>query len=87
MDSVELFDHLDIPRRNIFRKIDSVYIILYEDHFSGIPFYTYISINRPSPSRANTLGECPARYLAQRMERDIYQIPVPTLVMSFIFSI
>ena len=25
------------------------------------------------PSQTNMLGECPACYLAQRMERDIYQ--------------
>ena len=36
MGSVELFDHLDIPRRNIFRKIDSVYII-----FKEIIFHEY----------------------------------------------
>ena len=35
-------------------------------------------INRPFPSQANTLGEYPA---AQRMERDIDQIPVATIVI------
>ena len=74
MGSVELFDHLDIPRGNIVRKIDSVYIILYEDNFSQIPLYTFISSNSFNfPSQANMLGECPACNLAQRMERDIYQ--------------
>ena len=43
MGSVELFDHLEIPRGNIVRKIDSVYIFLYEDNFSQIPLCTFIS--------------------------------------------
>ena len=47
MCSVELFDHLYISRRN--RQNDrSEYIILYGDHFSRIPLYTYISFNGPS---------------------------------------
>ena len=41
MDSVELFDHLDIPRRNIFRKIDSVYIIFTEIIFTNTIIHVY----------------------------------------------
>ena len=68
------FDHLEIPRGNIVRKIDSVYIILYQDNFSQIPLYMFISSNSFNfPSQANMLGECLVCYLAQRMERDIYQ--------------
>ena len=48
----------------IVRMIDSEYIILYWDHFSRIPLYTYISFDGPSYRPHRNQNKCRGAYSA-----------------------
>ena len=51
--------------------IDSEYIILYGDHFSRIPLYTYISFNRPVTRKSGVYSKVNVPSFKLRTSSDV----------------